>query len=144
MGEGSLPNFNFFNVNAQIFQLNRKIHLANCLDTNFHNISNIISRVIRRRNYSECEVLTRKFFLLNISGVNEINTFLHTSCMDTLIITLRIYNFCWCTANSLCCEKEQYIYKPVSLFFSFFFNFKLLREMLRKLLHVIDRSKGKN
>ena len=49
---GSLPNFNFFNVSLQIFQWNRKVHLSNCLETNFHNISNISLRVIRRRNYS--------------------------------------------------------------------------------------------
>ena len=50
---GSLPNFNFFNVNPQIWQRNRKIYLPSCLDTNFHNISNISLRVgIRRRNYS--------------------------------------------------------------------------------------------
>ena len=49
---GSLPNFNFFIVNPQIFRRNRKVHLTNCLETNFHNISNISLRVIRRRNYS--------------------------------------------------------------------------------------------
>ena len=49
---GSLPNFNFFNVNPQIFQQNRKVHFSNCLETNFHNISNISLRVIRCRNYS--------------------------------------------------------------------------------------------
>ena len=38
---GSLPNFNFFNVNPQIFQRNRKVHLSNCLETNFHDIPNI-------------------------------------------------------------------------------------------------------
>ena len=48
-GLGSLPNFNFFNVTPRIFQRNRKVHLTNCLKTNFHNISLI---VIRRRNYS--------------------------------------------------------------------------------------------
>ena len=46
---GSQPNFNFFNENPQIFQQNNKVHLSNCLETNFHNISNISSRVIRRR-----------------------------------------------------------------------------------------------
>ena len=50
--EGSLPNFNFFNVNPQIFQRNRKVHLSNCLETNFHNIFNISLRVIRLRNYN--------------------------------------------------------------------------------------------
>ena len=49
---GSQPNFNYFNVNPQIFQRNRKVHLTKCLETNFHNISNINLRVIRRRNYS--------------------------------------------------------------------------------------------
>ena len=38
---GFQPNFNFFNVNRQIFQRNRKVHLTNCLETNFHNISGI-------------------------------------------------------------------------------------------------------
>ena len=37
---GSLPNFNFFNVNPQIFQRNRKVRLSNWLDTNYPNISN--------------------------------------------------------------------------------------------------------
>ena len=49
---GSQPKFNFFNVNPQIFQRNRKVHLTNCLETNFHDISIISLRVIRRRNYS--------------------------------------------------------------------------------------------
>ena len=48
---GSLPNFNFFNINPQNLQRNRKVHLSNCLDMNFHNISDIILRVFRRRNY---------------------------------------------------------------------------------------------
>ena len=42
----------FFNVNPHIFQRNRKVHLSNCLETNFHNISNISLRVIKRMNYS--------------------------------------------------------------------------------------------
>ena len=49
---GSLPNFNFFNVNPQSFQRNRKVHLSNCLETNFHDIPKISLRDIRRRNYS--------------------------------------------------------------------------------------------
>ena len=49
---GSLPNYIFFNVNPQFFQRNRKVHFSNCLETNFHNISNISLRIIRRRNYS--------------------------------------------------------------------------------------------
>ena len=49
---GSLPNFNFFNVNTQIFQWNRKVHLTNCLETNFHDIPNISLRDIRCGNYS--------------------------------------------------------------------------------------------
>ena len=68
----SLPNFNFFNVNPHIFQRNSKYHLTNCLEANFHEIFNISLRVIRRRNYSWCEILRRNFFLLNKSGVNEI------------------------------------------------------------------------
>ena len=47
-----LPNFNFFNVSAHIFQRNRKLHFANYLETNFCTISNISLRAIRRRNYS--------------------------------------------------------------------------------------------
>ena len=38
---GSLPNFNFFNANRQNWQRNREVHHSNCLDTNFHNISDI-------------------------------------------------------------------------------------------------------
>ena len=49
---GSLPNFNFFYVNSQIFQQNHKIHLSNTLETNIHDIPNISLRDIRRRNYS--------------------------------------------------------------------------------------------
>ena len=48
----SWPNFNFFIINPQIFQRNREVHLSNCLETNFHNISNNSLRIIRRRNYS--------------------------------------------------------------------------------------------
>ena len=51
-GGGSLPNFNFFKVNPQMFQWNRKDHLSSCLETNFHDIPNISLRDIRRRNYS--------------------------------------------------------------------------------------------
>ena len=47
---GSQPNFNFFNVDPQFFQRNRKVHLSICLETNFHFISNIIAK--GRRNYS--------------------------------------------------------------------------------------------
>ena len=50
--EGPLPSYNFFNVNPKISQRNRKIHLSNCQETHFHNISDISFRVIRRRNYS--------------------------------------------------------------------------------------------
>ena len=49
---GSLPNFNFFNVNPQFFQWNRKVHLSNNLETNFYGIPNISLRDIRRGNYS--------------------------------------------------------------------------------------------
>ena len=48
----SQPNFNFFNINPEIFQRNRKVHLTNCLETNFHGISIISLRIIRRWNYS--------------------------------------------------------------------------------------------
>ena len=49
---GSLLDFNFCNVNPQIFQRNRKVHLSNSLETTFHDIPNISFRDIRRRNYS--------------------------------------------------------------------------------------------
>ena len=49
---GTQPNFNFFSVNPQIFQQNRKVHLLNCQETNFHDIPNISLRDIRRGNYS--------------------------------------------------------------------------------------------
>ena len=49
---GSLPIFNFFNVNSQIFQQNRKILFLNCLDTNFHNIPIISLNDSRRRDYN--------------------------------------------------------------------------------------------
>ena len=42
----------FFNVNPQIFQRNRKVHLSNCLETDFHGIPSISLRDIRRSNYS--------------------------------------------------------------------------------------------
>ena len=48
----SPPNFFLFNVNPQIFQRNRKVHLSNCLETNFHNISNVGLKFIKHRNYS--------------------------------------------------------------------------------------------
>ena len=64
----------------QIWQQNRKVHGSTCLDTNFYNISDIVLRVIRRRNYNECEDLTTKFLLLNNSGVAGIFTFfIHTT-----------------------------------------------------------------
>ena len=46
------PKFNFFNVNPQIFERNRKVHLSNCLETNFQNFSIISLRAIRHKNYS--------------------------------------------------------------------------------------------
>ena len=45
------PNFNFFNVNPQMFQRNRKVELTNCLETNFYSVSNISLRV-RHRSYN--------------------------------------------------------------------------------------------
>ena len=45
-----LPNIKFFHVNTQIFHRNRKVHLSNSLETNFHDIPNISLRAIRRRN----------------------------------------------------------------------------------------------
>ena len=48
---GFQPNFSLFNVNPQIFQQNRKVHLTNCLEINFHNISHISLRITRRRNH---------------------------------------------------------------------------------------------
>ena len=49
---GSQSNFNFFNLNPQNIQRNRKVHLSNYLEKNFHDISIISLKVIRRRNYS--------------------------------------------------------------------------------------------
>ena len=75
-----LSNFNFFNVNPQMFQENYKFHHSNCLDTNFHNFSDISLRVFRRRSQNKCELLKRKFLLLSISCVNEENiNFIHTT-----------------------------------------------------------------
>ena len=48
----SLPNFSFFKVNPYTFQRNRKVYLANSLETNFHDIPNISLRDIRRGDYS--------------------------------------------------------------------------------------------
>ena len=80
---GSQPNINFFYVNLQIFQRNSKVHLSNCLETNFCNISNISLRVTRRRSYSSCEVSRRKFLLLILlvwMKLNEENiNFIHTN-----------------------------------------------------------------
>ena len=45
---GSLPSFNFFSVNLR----NCKVRHTNCITTNFHNVSDINLRVIRRRNYN--------------------------------------------------------------------------------------------
>ena len=50
--DGSLPNINFFQCKLPNFQQNRKAHLSNCLERNFHNIFNIGLRVFRRQNYS--------------------------------------------------------------------------------------------
>ena len=41
----SVPNFNFFNVNLQIWQRNHKVQRSNCLNTNFH-ISDIIWKLL--------------------------------------------------------------------------------------------------
>ena len=49
---GSYPNCYFLNLNSQIFQRNHKVYLTNCLETNFHNISNISLRIIRHRIYN--------------------------------------------------------------------------------------------
>ena len=73
---GSQPNFNYFNVNPQIFQRNRKVPHTNCLEINFHNISN------------------KNFFPLNISGVDEINMFfilchLHHKYLRTKFFVLK-------------------------------------------------------
>ena len=53
---GSQPCFNFFNVNHQNFERNRKVHLSNCLVTNFHNISDISLRVISKILKHQIEV----------------------------------------------------------------------------------------
>ena len=51
-GGVSLHNFNFFSVNSRAFQRNREVHLSNCLNANFHSISNISSRVVRHKKCS--------------------------------------------------------------------------------------------
>ena len=43
-GGASLFNFYFFQCKPP----NRKVHYLNCLDTNFHNFSGIILRIVRR------------------------------------------------------------------------------------------------
>ena len=53
----SQPNFNFFNVNFQICQGISKTHGSKCLDTNFHNISDVILKFIRHRNNNKFEIL---------------------------------------------------------------------------------------
>ena len=50
-GAGSQPNSSFLNINPQAFQRNRKVHLSNSLEINFHNISNISLRIIRHKSY---------------------------------------------------------------------------------------------
>ena len=80
MGGGSLPNFNFFNVNLQMWQQNRKIHYSDCLDTNFRKFSDIILRVIRHRKYNLLEFSTRMLFPLNNNYIGEENiNFIHTT-----------------------------------------------------------------
>ena len=43
---GSQPNFNFFNVNPQIFRRNRKVHLINCLETIFMTFLTIVLELL--------------------------------------------------------------------------------------------------
>ena len=61
-GSGLCLTLIFFNVNPQIFQQNCKIHLSNGQETNFHSISYISLRVIRRRMLMR--ELKRKIFPL--------------------------------------------------------------------------------
>ena len=49
---GSLYLTLLFSMQTPKCKRNRKVHLSNCLETNFHNISNINLRVIRLRHYS--------------------------------------------------------------------------------------------
>ena len=70
-GGGVVRNFNIFNVKTQIWQRNRKVHRSDCVDTNFHSISDITFSDMRRRYYNLCNFQRRNFFLLNISGVDE-------------------------------------------------------------------------
>ena len=48
---GSLFNFNFYLCKSPNLTTKSKVYHSDCLDTNFHNISDITLRVIRRRNY---------------------------------------------------------------------------------------------
>ena len=43
---GSLLNFNFFNINPQIFKRSHKVLFWNCLDTNFHNIQTLVRELL--------------------------------------------------------------------------------------------------
>ena len=61
-GGESLPNFIFFNINPQIFQRNRKVYLSKCLETNFHNISNVSLRVIGGSELWIMQCLKKKVF----------------------------------------------------------------------------------
>ena len=60
---GFLSNFNFFNVNTQIFQRNRKVRLTNCLETNFHNISFFLSSFLLSSIIHKKKVLDSRKFL---------------------------------------------------------------------------------
>ena len=60
-GEGrSLPKSYIYHAKPQILQRNRKVHRSNCLDANFHHISDISLNALRRRNYNICEFFRRK------------------------------------------------------------------------------------
>ena len=66
----TLTKFNLFNVNPQIWRQKCQVHRSNHIGINLHNIFDIRLRDIRRRNH-KCEFLTRKWFLLNMNGVDE-------------------------------------------------------------------------
>ena len=60
-----LTNFNFFNVNPEIRQSNRKCLRSNCLDTELQSISDISLKVIKRENSNyNASFLRRTFFSL--------------------------------------------------------------------------------
>ena len=51
-----LPNFNFFNVNPQIFQRNRKVRLSNCLEKNLTTFLALVLEIL------DVEIIAKRSF----------------------------------------------------------------------------------